>query len=108
MDVLQIIKDELASILQNTKQTALQDGTISQEETVLIDLLEAQLSEINQEIEPIIDLMSDLTEDDIRSRVKIISREIVPKLSALAKQDNHISPDEAAILDTIAKMIIDQ
>jgi len=108
MDVLQIIKDELASILQNTKRTALQDGTITQEESVLIDLLEDQLSEINQEIEPIVDLMSDLTEDDIRSRIKIISREIVPKLSALAKQDNHISEDEAAILDTIAKMIIDQ
>ncbi|MHA2501277.1 MAG: hypothetical protein ACXAE3_00190 [Candidatus Kariarchaeaceae archaeon] len=108
MDILGIIKDELGNILERTKTTALKDGTVSEEEAVLIDLLANQLDAINQEIEPIVDLMTDLSEAEIRSRVKIVSREVVPKMTRLAKQDNRISKDEAAILDTIAQMIIDQ
>jgi hypothetical protein len=104
---MQIVKDELESIISASKETALKDGQITTDEAHLLDILHQHIADIESELEEIVNLIDPrLNEDEIRNRVRIVSRDILPKLTQTARDDDIVTSDEAAILSKVLNTIM--
>lgn len=102
-----IVKDEITSIINSSRQTALQDDNITQEEAELLQVLIQHLDLIRTEILPILNSLEDtINEGEIRKRVRLVARDIIPNLTKVAEKDGEITPDEAMLIENILSQIM--
>ena len=107
MTTFDTIQNELADIIQLARNTAFQDGVISEDELALIDLIESQLKEIEDDLQGIAVMMpEDLSNEEIRKRVQLVAQDIIPNLIQKAKADGKITSEEKAILDKVMNKIV--
>ena len=109
MNILQIIHGALKELLDSCIEVAFKDGQITQDEAALLESFGDHLINIETELEPIVHMVSEenLSEEEIKHRVLLIARDIIPELTKVAEKDGIIVSDEAAILNRVLKDIME-
>ena len=107
MDQARLVHNILKELLVSSTEIAFKDGQITSDEAALLELLGEKLITIESELLPMLDnLEIDLPEAEVRKRIKLVARDIIPELTKMAEEDGIILPDEAAILSRILNDIM--
>ncbi len=102
-----MIHDSLKELLDSSTRTAYKDAKITKDEAKLIEILANSLLNIESELSLIVDQLDDkITEAQIKSRIQLIARDIIPDLTKAAEKDGRISADEFAIISKVLSIIM--
>ncbi len=101
-DKTNIIHQALKELLDSSTEIAFKDGQITSDEANLLESLGDHLINIESELLSAIELIDDgLSEEEIKQRIRLLARDIIPSLTKIAEDDGIIMSDESAILSQL-------
>lgn len=101
-DKASLIHQALKELLVSSTEIAFKDGQITSDEAALLESLGEHLINIESELLSVIELLDEgMSEDEIKKRIKLLARDIIPSLTKIAEDDGIIMSDESAILSQL-------